>query len=59
MPNLDEFCGSNLPINTWAKSEYCRLFLTELLPKEIDRLIHFDPDTIIIDKIDGLIEALI
>ena len=58
MPDLDAFCGKNLSVNHWAKSAYCRLFITDLLPKEVDRILYIDPDTIIVGKVDGLVNTL-
>ena len=58
MPDLDKLSGVNLSTYSWAKAAYCRLFLCDLVPKEIDRLLYLDPDTIVVDKIDPIIEIL-
>ena len=58
MPDLDELSGVNLSTYSWAKAAYCRLFLCDLLPNDIDRLIYLDPDTLVVDKIDPIIDIL-
>lgn len=45
-------------ISTWNGSyaTYMKLFLSELLPEEVDRILYIDCDTIINDSIDSLWE---
>ncbi|MBO4338141.1 MAG: glycosyltransferase family 8 protein [Lachnospiraceae bacterium] len=58
MPDLDAMAGVSLYTNGWSKVSYCRVFLAELLPDKVDKLIYLDPDTIVVDKITGLTDIL-
>lgn len=58
MPNLDKLCGADLSTSKWTKAAYCRLFLCDLVPDDIDKLLYLDPDTIVVDKIDPIIDIL-
>lgn len=51
MPDLNDLAEQNLAINYRSKSTYCRLFFTQLLPSDIDKIIWIDCDTLIINSI--------
>ncbi len=54
------FLHSDLPWVTSAnvtKSCYLRLALADFLPKEIDRVVYLDADTIVVDSLDELWET--
>lgn len=45
----------NAPIlKRTAKETYFRLLVTEYLPKEVDRILYIDPDTVVINPLDSL-----
>ncbi len=61
MPDLNQLAGFELTTARknffLAKSTYCRLFLTELLPGDIDKILWIDGDTIISDSIARLLST--
>nr|MCR4762773.1 glycosyltransferase family 8 protein [Lachnospiraceae bacterium] len=58
MPDVESRMGVTLSTNGWAKAAYCRLFLCELIPREIDKLFYIDPDTLVVGDISGLVEVI-
>ncbi len=44
---VSEFYFKDAPTLRWSKEAYYRLLIKELLPKEIDRIIYMDCDTIV------------
>ena len=40
-----------------SKETYYRIFASELLPKEIDRILYIDPDTVVINRLDDFYNA--
>ena len=58
MPDLDKVAGCNLALKGWAKPAYCRLFLGDILPEEVDRLLYLDPDTLIVGSVKKLEDVL-
>lgn len=61
MPDLNQMAGFELTTARknffLAKSTYCRLFLTELLPNDVDKVLWIDGDTIIADSISCLLST--
>lgn len=54
MPDLNNFSGEDLYIGGWAISTYCRLFFTELLPSEIEKILWLDGDTLVVSNISEI-----
>jgi lipopolysaccharide biosynthesis glycosyltransferase len=52
--NLEELIGTKVNVNALSITTYTRLFLGELLPKEVDVILYLDCDVIV----DGNIENL-
>lgn len=40
-----------------SKETYYRIFASELLPKELDRILYIDPDTVVINRLDDFYNA--
>lgn len=55
MSNIEELLGG-LKVETIAISSYSRLFLTEILPKEVDKIIYLDCDSLIVSSYKKLWE---
>ena len=55
MPDLDQLVENELDTLNWAKAAYCRLFFTVLFPKDIDKVLWLDGDTLILDRITELL----
>jgi len=58
MPDLDKLSGVQLNAYWWSKAAYCSLFLCDIIPDSVDRLIYLDPDTIVVGNIDPLVDIL-
>ncbi len=58
MPDLEDRMGVKLITNGLVRAAYCRLFLCELLPHDVDRLIYMDPDTLVVGNISALADIL-
>lgn len=56
MPNWSEKLNINLKSSkaAWLGFGYNRLFLTEFVPQQVDKVLYLDSDTIIEDKLDDL-----
>ncbi len=57
MPDVDILSGKNLQIGNWAKSTYLRLFASKLLPKEYNRVLWVDGDTLVVDDVSELFKV--
>lgn len=55
MSNVEEMLG-DLKVETIAISSYSRLFLTEILPEEVDKIIYLDCDALIVNSYKRLWE---
>jgi len=53
--DVESFAGIKLK-GTIALSSYARLFLSSLLPQEVDRLIYLDSDSVVVDSLMRLWE---
>lgn len=58
MPDMESIAGVKLSTYGWAKAAYCRLFLCDVIPDDVERLIYIDPDTVILGDISHLISTL-
>ena len=58
MPDLDAIAGVKLDANGLARAAYCRLFLPQLLPDEVNTVFYLDPDTLVTGKISELANIL-
>lgn len=56
--DMEKRVGVCLALNSWGRTAYCRLFLSELIPEGIEKIIYFDADTLVPGSIAGLIEVL-
>ena len=50
----DEKFGIKLDIANWCKTNYIRLFLEDILPDSVDRLLYIDSDTLIRSSLSNL-----
>lgn len=53
-PDLEQMAGVKIQTTNWSLSAFARLFLPELLPQDIDRVIWLDCDTIVVDSLGDL-----
>lgn len=53
-PDLEQMAGVNIQTANWSLSAFARLFLPELLPQDVDRVIWLDCDTIVVDSLGDL-----
>lgn len=56
--DIEKRVGVRLSLNNWGKMAYCRLFLPELVPEWVDKLIYIDADTLVLGSISHLAEIL-
>ena len=54
---VDEHYFNNAPTFVWTKEAYYRLLINEYLPKELDRILYLDCDTIVNKPIDDLYDV--
>lgn len=54
LPDLDALATVKLNVNIWAKSAYLRLFFTELLPSNVEKVLWLDSDTLIMRDISEM-----
>lgn len=53
----DERIGSFLTMSEWTQAVYYRLYFPLVMPKEIDRVLYLDTDTIVLKPLNELYEA--
>ena len=51
---VDEHYFNDAPTFMWTKEAYYRLLISEYLPKELDRILYIDCDTIVNKQLDNL-----
>ena len=56
--DMEKRAGVSLSLNSWGRTVYCRLFLSELIPENIDKIIYIDSDTLVLGSISYLIDVL-
>ena len=57
MPNFDKIIGEKVDIKRYSASMFSRIIIDRLLPKNIDRIIYLDCDTMIRRDLTGLWDA--
>lgn len=54
--NIEQFVGVHIDVGRWHISTYSRLFLTRIMPKNVDKVIYIDCDMIIRKSLKDLWE---
>ena len=54
LPDLRELIGFDFDTNGWSPIVLARLLLDKLLPKELDRILYLDGDTLVLDNLEKL-----